>query len=81
MLMCGVTVLSSADDVTSLGVALMAGHAKGIELWDLTKEEDSPDYIGDTFLPAASTPGKAIVVFTYSRGKRTIWLSEEMNSN
>ncbi|XP_054256931.1 glycerol kinase-like isoform X2 [Macrosteles quadrilineatus] len=54
---CGIpVVLSSADDVTSLGVALMAGHAKGIELWDLTKEEDSPDYIGDTFLPAASTP-------------------------
>lgn len=44
--------------MTSLGVALMAGHAKGIELWDLNKEEDSPDYIGDTFMPAASTPGK-----------------------
>lgn len=52
-----VLVLSSADDVTSLGVALVAGHAKGIELWDLNQLEDSQDSIGDTFLPAASDPG------------------------
>lgn len=50
-------MLSSADDVTSLGAALVAGHAKGIELWDLNQLEDSQDSIGDTFLPAASGPG------------------------
>lgn len=55
-----VVVLSSADDVTSLGAALVAGHAKGIELWDLNQLEDSQDSIGDTFLPAASGPGNTI---------------------
>uniref|UniRef100_A0A1B6L7W5 Probable glycerol kinase n=1 Tax=Graphocephala atropunctata TaxID=36148 RepID=A0A1B6L7W5_9HEMI len=56
---CGIpVVLSNANDVTSLGVALVAGHAKGIELWDLTVEEDNADQIGDTFFPAASAPDR-----------------------
>lgn len=50
-------MLSSAADVTPLGAALVAGHAKGIKLWDLTQELDELDSIGDTFLPTAPAPG------------------------
>lgn len=57
-------VLSSAADVTPLGVAMVAGHAKGIELWDLTQDHDDPDSIGDTFLPTASAPGGYLKYFS-----------------
>lgn len=49
--------MSSASDVASLGAAMAAGQAKGINLWDLHQEQESTDNIGEFYLPCTSHEG------------------------
>lgn len=51
-------VKSTANDVSSLGAAMMAGQAKGINVWDLNKEQYSTENVGETFMPSTSIEGK-----------------------
>lgn len=50
------TVRSIVPDITALGVAMAAGHAKGIEVWDLEGEEVET-VPTDTFLPTTTPEG------------------------
>lgn len=53
--LCGIPVVRSrASDVASLGAAMVAGQAKGIDLWDLYQEQENTDSIGETYLPCTS---------------------------
>lgn len=51
------TVRSTMPDITALGVAMVAGHAEGIDVWNLEGEEVEivPT---DTFLPTTTPEGK-----------------------
>ncbi|XP_020288321.1 glycerol kinase-like isoform X2 [Pseudomyrmex gracilis] len=52
--LCGTPVFRSiVPDITALGVAMAAGHAKGIEVWDLEGEEVET-VPTDTFLPTTT---------------------------
>uniref|UniRef100_A0A1B6DPI0 Probable glycerol kinase n=1 Tax=Clastoptera arizonana TaxID=38151 RepID=A0A1B6DPI0_9HEMI len=54
--LCGIPVVKSlAQDISSLGAAMVAGQAKNINLWDLNKEENSTENVGEMFLPNTST--------------------------
>lgn len=43
-------------DITALGVAMAAGHAEGIDVWDLEGEEVET-VPTDTFLPTTTPEG------------------------
>lgn len=48
-------------DVTALGVAMAAGQAKGIDVWDIQDQHDAnPTH---TFLPTTTDDGKQKHVF------------------
>lgn len=51
---------AQSQDVTALGVAMIAGSAKGIGAWDLSAEhrESVPS---DTFLPTTTEDGKFLI--------------------
>lgn len=44
-------------DITALGVAMAAGHAEGIDVWNLEGEEVET-VPTDTFLPTTTPEGK-----------------------
>lgn len=46
-------------DITALGVAMSAGHAEGIDVWDLEGEEVET-VPTDTFLPTTTPEGKLL---------------------
>lgn len=43
-------------DITALGVAMAAGHAEGIDVWEL-EGEDIETVPTDTFLPTTTPEG------------------------
>ncbi|KAG5315040.1 GLPK kinase, partial [Pseudoatta argentina] len=52
--LCGTPVFrSTMPDITALGVAMVAGHAEGIDVWDLEGEEVET-VPTDTFLPTTT---------------------------
>lgn len=54
----GIPVIRAhSQDVTSLGVAMAAGMAKGVEVWDINSEEREL-VPSDTFLPTSTEDGK-----------------------
>lgn len=54
----GIPVIrAQSQDITALGVAIAAGRAKGIEVWDLTAE-DREEIVSDTFLPTTAEDGR-----------------------
>lgn len=44
-------------DITALGVAMAAGQAEGIEVWELEGEEEVESVKADTFLPTTTPEG------------------------
>jgi len=46
-------------DITALGAAMAAGHAEGIDVWDLEGEEVETVQT-DTFLPTTTPEGKLL---------------------
>lgn len=50
------TVRSTMPDMTALGVAMAAGHAEGIDVWNLEGEEVET-VPSDTFLPTTTSEG------------------------
>lgn len=52
--MCAVR--STMPDMTALGVAMAAGHAEGIDVWNLEGEEVET-VPSDTFLPTTTLEG------------------------
>lgn len=56
----GIPVIRAhSQDVTSLGVAMAAGMAKGVEVWDINSEEREL-VPSDTFLPTSTEDGKVL---------------------
>lgn len=54
----GIPVIrAQSQDITALGVAIAAGRAKGIEVWDLNAE-DREEIVSDTFLPTTAEDGR-----------------------
>lgn len=54
----GIPVIrAQSQDITALGVAIAAGQAKGIEVWDLNSE-DREVIPSDTFLPTTTEDGR-----------------------
>lgn len=49
-------VRSTMPDITALGVAMAAGHAEGIDVWNLEGEEVET-VPTDTFLPTTTPEG------------------------
>lgn len=44
-------------DMTALGAAMAAGHAEGIDVWEL-EGENIETVLSDTFLPTTTPEGK-----------------------
>lgn len=56
-------VRATMPDITTLGAAMAAGHAEGIDVWDLDGEEVET-VPNDTFLPTTTPEGiKKIYLF------------------
>ncbi|KAJ9578593.1 hypothetical protein L9F63_005195, partial [Diploptera punctata] len=53
---CGIPVERSATSIRmeALGAAMAAGHAEGIEVWDINKEPETPITV-DAFIPTTTT--------------------------
>lgn len=50
------TVRAQSQDITALGVAMAAGQAKGIAVWDMNAENHETVPV-DTFLPTTTYEG------------------------
>ncbi|XP_048515169.1 glycerol kinase isoform X2 [Athalia rosae] len=82
--LCGTPVFrSTMPDITALGVAMAAGHAEGVNVWELEGEEVET-VASDTFLPT-TTPEERDARYTKwkmavqrSLGWSTIKMSEQM---
>lgn len=53
-------VRPTMSETTSLGAAIAAGSAKGIEVWNIDNIEEVPN---DTFLPSIAEDGKTDIYF------------------
>lgn len=51
------------QDITALGVAMAAGQAPGVDLWDL-KAENYETVPTDTYLPTTTDDGNFLVAFS-----------------
>ena len=58
-------VRSTTPDITALGAAMAAGHAEGIDVWDLEGEEVET-VPTDTFLPTTTPEGTDIFELIHS---------------
>ncbi|XP_022918245.1 glycerol kinase 3-like isoform X2 [Onthophagus taurus] len=78
---CGIPVVRPLmAETTSLGAAIAAGHAKGVEVWDLENVQAVPS---DTFVPAITEDQRDI---RYSRWKMAIargldWVDDRDNED
>lgn len=62
-----IEVRAQMPDVTALGVAMAAGQAKGIDVWDIQDQPDSnPTH---TFLPTTTEDGKQNTFLMLNLGK------------
>lgn len=60
---------TQSQDMSALGVAMVAGQAKGIDAWDITKEY-SETVPSDTFLPTTTEDGNFLLLsllFVYNK--------------
>lgn len=55
------SVRTGSCDITSYGVALAAGWAKGIEVWETLPEAVYNDHHATTFTPTTTSEGKIIL--------------------
>lgn len=57
---------AQSKDITAVGVAMAAGQAEGIDVWDLAAEyrETVPS---DTFLPTTTEDGMNFIFYTYAK--------------
>ncbi|KAL1124213.1 hypothetical protein AAG570_001983, partial [Ranatra chinensis] len=82
--LCGIPVIcSTASDVTSLGVAMAAGWAKGIEVWEKEHEETKQDQHGKVFIPNTNYEDRVLRHTKWKMAvKRSLgWASSKRKTN